>query len=167
LHQTGRFENKTPLEIGQELSSKFKKTGFASDQQLDKVDQYQLTPGESVFRCIEKMCRQQGMTLAGTADGQINITKAGTSRQGGALIEGQNILEGTANHSGANRFSEYIVRGQRPFDHGEENLEVEAREIDSAIQRYRPILNVHDEDTTKSRAKGTAKIVEIGRRAMP
>ena len=52
-HKTGRFEKKTPLEIGQELSSKFKKTGFVSDQQLEKVDQYQLTPGENVFRCIE------------------------------------------------------------------------------------------------------------------
>jgi hypothetical protein len=51
------------------------------------------------------MCRQQGMTLAGTADGQINITKAGSSRQGGALIEGQNILEGTANQGDCPRHS--------------------------------------------------------------
>jgi hypothetical protein len=156
-HKTGRFENKDPLEIGQELSSKFKKTGFVSDQQLEKIDQYQLTPGESVFRCIEKMCRQQGMTLAGTADGQINITKAGTSRQGGALIEGQNILEGTANHSGANRHSSYKVRGQRPFDHGEQNLEIEAEEEDGAVDRYRPLIVVEDEDTSKARSKKRAK----------
>lgn len=156
-HKTGRFEKKTPLEIGKELSAKFKKTGFTSDQQLEKVDQYQLTPGESVFRCIEKMCRQQGMTLAGTADGQINITKAGTSRQGGALIEGQNILEGTANHSGANRHSSYKIRGQRPFDHGEQNLELEAEEMDGAVGRYRPFIGIEDEDTTKGLVKKRAK----------
>jgi prophage tail gpP-like protein len=157
LHQTGHFENRTPLEIGTELSIKFKNTGFITDQQLEKIEQYQITPGESVFRCIEKMCRQQGMTLAGTADGKINITKAGSSRQAGGLIEGQNILVGMAHHNAANRFSEYIVRGQRPFDHGEENLEVEARAQDAAIQRYRPTLDVQDEDTNKDRAKGAAK----------
>ncbi|WP_438278073.1 phage baseplate assembly protein [Nitrobacter sp.] len=156
-HRTGRFENKTPLEIGNELSSDFDKTGFVSDQQLDRIEQYQLTPGESVFRCVEKMCRQQGMTLTGTADGRINITKAGALRQGGGLIEGQNILEGTSHHNAANRHSTYKVRGQRPFDHGEENLEIEETADDDAVKRHRPLIVVEDEDTTKDRARKRAK----------
>jgi prophage tail gpP-like protein len=156
-HETGRFENKTPLEIGQELSSKFHKTGFVSDQQLEKIDQYQLSPGESVFRCIEKMCRQQGMTLAGTADGQINITKAGTTRQGGALIEGQNILEGLAIHGAANRHSSYKVRGQSAFGHGKHNTEIQSEVRDRSIRRHRPLIHIEDGDTTKDRARKRAK----------
>lgn len=152
-HKTGRFENKTPLEIGNELSAEFRNTGFVSDQQLDKIEQYQITPGESVFRCVEKMCRQQGLTLAGTADGKIRITKAGSSRQGGGLIEGQNILEGMSHHNAANRHSTYKVRGQRPFDHGEENLEIEEAAEDNAVKRHRPLIVIEDEDTTKDRAK--------------
>lgn len=155
-HDTGHFKKKDPKEIGNEVCKKYG-AKFRSDQQLEKVDQYQLTPGESVFRCVEKMARQQGMTLAGTADGDINITKAGSKRQGGALVEGDNILEGSAKHNGRNRHSEIIVRGQRPFGHGEDALEIEETEKDSAVKRHRPIIIVQDEDTDKKRAKKRAK----------
>jgi prophage tail gpP-like protein len=55
-HETGQFENKDPLEIGQEISSNYS-AKFESDQQLEKVEQYQLTPGETCFRCVEKLAR--------------------------------------------------------------------------------------------------------------
>jgi prophage tail gpP-like protein len=53
-HKTGQFEKKDPLEIGNEVCSNYG-AKFESDQQLEKVDQYQLTQGESVFRCVEKL----------------------------------------------------------------------------------------------------------------
>ena len=155
-HDTGQFKKKDPKEIGDEISSKYRPK-FQTDQQLEKVDQYQLTQGETCFRCVEKLARAQGMTLAGTADGNINITKAGSKRQGGSIIEGDNLLSGTAHHNATNRHSKYIVRGQRPFGHGDENLEIEAEETDSAIKRHRALILIQDEDTTKDRAKKRAK----------
>ena len=155
-HKTGRFKKKDPKEIGQEVASKYR-AKFTSDQQLEKVDQYQLTQGETCFRCVEKLARAQGMTLHGTADGNINITKAGSKRQGGAIIEGVNILHGAAKHNGQNRHSEYTVRGQRPFGHGDENLEIEAIEKDSFVKRHRPAIIIQDEDTTKKFAMKRAK----------
>lgn len=156
-HDTGYFENKDPKEIGDEVSSEYSNTGFDTDQQLDKLEQYSLTQGESCYRCVEKLARQQGMTLAGTADGRINITKAGSKRQGGSLIEGQNILFGTAHHNGSNRHSKIVVRGQRPFGHGDDNVQIEATEEDGAVKRHRTIIIIQDEDTTKDRAKKRAK----------
>lgn len=156
-HKTGSFKNKDPKEIADEISSEYSETGFETDQSLLKVDQYQLTPGESVFRCVEKLCRQQGMTLYGTPEGKIKITKAGSERHAGGLIEGQNLLTGTADHNGSNRHSKYTVRGQRPFDHGIENLEIESVIKDSGVDRHRPVIIVQDEDTTKKRAKDRAK----------
>lgn len=155
-HMTGRFENKDPMEIGNEIASEYDPR-FETDQQLEKVEQYQLTPGESCYRCVEKLVRQQGMTLAGTAEGNIKITKAGSQRHAGGLIEGRNILEGSAHHNGANRHSKYTVRGQRPFDHGPENLEIEAIIDDAAVKRHRPLIIVQDEDTTKGRATKRAE----------
>jgi prophage tail gpP-like protein len=155
-HDTGYFENKDPLEIGQEVSSEYEPK-WETDQQLDKVEQYQLTPGETCYRCVEKLARQQGMTITGTAEGNAKITKAGSNRQGGSLIEGQNILSGTAHHNGSNRHSKITVRGQRPFDHGDDNVQIEATEQDSAVKRHRTIVIVQDEDTTKDRAKKRAK----------
>jgi prophage tail gpP-like protein len=154
-HETGQFENQDPLQIGQAISSQYG-ASWESDQQLDKIEQYQLTQGESCFRCIEKMAHAQGMTITGTAEGNAKITKAGSQRQGGSLVEGVNILSGTAHHNGSNRHSKIIVRGQRPFGHGDENLAIEAQEQDGAVQRHRTKIIVQDQDTTKDRAQKRA-----------
>ncbi|MGN6284513.1 MAG: phage baseplate assembly protein [Afipia sp.] len=156
-HQTGRFEDMTPQEIGAELARPFEMATVETDQQLEKIEQYQLTPGETVFSVVERLSRKQGMTLAGTAEGNIRITKAGSARHAGALIEGQNILRGRADHNGANRHSKYEVRGQRPFGHGAEALEIVAMIDDSAIDRYRYALIAHPDDTTKTLAKKLVK----------
>lgn len=154
-HETGQFKKKDPLEIGQAISSEYV-AKWETDQQLEKVDQYQLTQGESCFRCVEKLARQQGMTITGTPQGNAKITKAGSERNG-PLIEGHNILTGTAHHNGSNRHSKIVVRGQRPFGHGDDNIEIEAEELDNAVKRHRTIIIVQDEDTTKDRAKKRAK----------
>lgn len=156
-HKTGRFENKDPLEIGQEIASEYSETGYESDQQLEKVEQYQLTPGESCHRCVEKLARQQGMTITGTAEGKAKITKAGSQRHSGGLIEGRNILTGSSDHNDSNQHSKYTVRGQRPFGHGVDNLEIEAVANDSSVKRHRPVIVIQDEDTTKDRTKKRAK----------
>lgn len=155
-HDTGYFENKDPLQIAQEVSKDYG-AKWESDQKLEKIEQYKLQQGETCFRCIEKMVRQQGMTITGTKEGNAKITKAGNKRQGGSLVEGVNILIGTANHNAKNRHSKIIVRGQRPFGHGDENLEIEAEEQDSAVGRHRAVIIVQDEDTDDKRAKKRAK----------
>jgi len=156
-HDTGYFKNKDPKEIGDEISRNYKGTGFVTDQQLDKIERYQLTPGASIFREVEKLARQQGMTLTGTPEGMINITKASASRHAGGLIEGENMLVGGAKHNGANRHSKYTVRGQRPFGHGKENLEIEEVEEDGTVHRYRHVIVVQDDDTTPRRARNRAR----------
>jgi len=155
-HETGHFENQDPLEIAQAISGEYEPK-WESDQQLEKVDQYQITPGETCYRCVEKLTRQQGLTIAGTPEGNAKITKAGSLRQSGALIEGQNILSGTAHHNDRNRHSKIIVRGQRPFGHGDENTQIEATETDGAVKRHRTVIIVQDEDTTQDRATKRAK----------
>lgn len=156
LHDTGYFENMDPLAIGQAVSSGIQ-AQWMSDQQLEKIEQYKLQWGESCYRCVEKLARQQGMTITGTADGNALITKAGTKRQGGSLIEGVNILRGKGHQNNANRHSDIKVRGQRPKGHGDENLEIEAIEQDGAVKRFRPLLIVQDEDTDQGRAQKRAK----------
>ena len=156
LHDTGYFEKKDPLEIGNAVSQGIG-AQWTTDQQLEKIDQYKLQWGESCFRCVEKMVRDQGMTITGTADGNALITKAGSKRQAGSVIEGQNIIRARGNHNRANRHSKVTVRGQRPFGHDDENLWIEAEETDSAVRRHRPLLIVQDNDTTKKRAQARAK----------
>lgn len=156
LHETGYFENMDPLQIGQAVSQGIR-AQWMTDQQLEKVDQYKLQWGESCYRCVEKLTRAQGFTITGTKDGNALITKAGTKRQGGSLIEGVNILRGRGNQNGRNRHSKITVRGQRPSGHDDQNLWIEAEDQDSAVQRFRPLLIVQDEDTDHGRAQKRAK----------
>ena len=155
-HESGYFENKDPLEIANEVSSEYA-AKWESDQQLEKLDQYKVQQGESCFRCIEKMTRDQGLTITGTAEGNAKITKPDGKRHAGALVEGENIKIGDAYHNAANRHSKIIVRGQRPVGHDDESLWVEAIERDGSIKRHRAIIIVQDNDTTNDRAKKRAK----------
>src|SRR5579885_1852329 len=153
LHPTGEFKNKTPAEIGQ-LLDQFG-VGISTDQTLDKVPAYRLTPGETAFRAIEKLCRSQGVWCSHKADGSLIISVAGQGRNG-PLIEGQNILRGEADHNWANRHSKIIVRGQRPVGHGTQAMEIEAESHDENLQRNRPALVIHDDDTDQQRAQKRA-----------
>ena len=155
-HETGNFKKKDPLQVAQEISKKYRPK-FETDQKLTKLDQYKLTQGESCFRCVEKLARQQGMTLAGTPEGNIKITKAGNERHAGGLIEGRNILKIGADHNDSNQHSQITVRGQRPFGHGAEALELEAIARESGLKRHRPLIVVQDSDTTKDLTKKRAK----------
>jgi prophage tail gpP-like protein len=156
VHEEGHFEKKDPMEIGNEVAKGIG-AKFTTDQKLEKIDQYQINPGESCFRLVEKMARQQGMTICGKADGNAEITKAGNKRHSGGIIEGVNLLTGTSDHNGSNRHSEYTVRGQRPFGHGADNLEIQAIARDKGVDRHRPIIIIQNEDTTKDRTKKKAK----------
>jgi prophage tail gpP-like protein len=156
MHPTGRFDNQTPLQIAQTLD-KFG-IGFTTDAQLTAVPEYQLKPGATVFREIEKLCRDQGVTLAGQADGSIKLTQAGKTaqRQAGALIEGKNIEEIEGSFSGDNIHSEARVRGQSYDGNGPDALQIEGLASNSTVPRYRPLVLVQDANTDKTRAKNRA-----------
>jgi len=154
VHKTGHFKNKTPLQILQELDKAG--VGVKTDQTLDPVPTYRITPGESVFRIGEKLCREQGVTLCGQADGSILITAAGGGMHT-ALVEGVNIMSIEADHNWSGRHSDVIVRGQAPYGHGPDALEIEAKAQDAAVGRNRPVIVLHDGDIDRKRAKKRAK----------
>lgn len=155
VHDSGDFENLTPLDIGNAIATGIA-ARFETDQRLDKITRYHLAQGKTVFAVVEELCREQSKTLTGTAAGNVLITKAGTKRHAGGLYEGGNIIEAEADHNASNRHSKYMVRGQRPIGHGVDALEIEAIANDSKVRRFRPLIIVQKEDTSKTRAKGRA-----------
>jgi prophage tail gpP-like protein len=154
IHPTGNFQNQTPLQIAQAIDPTG--TEWSSDQDMQPLPFYQVTPGETVFRCIEKLCRQQGLLLAGQPDGSIKITKLSAGRQA-ALQEGVNCKGFNSDHNWAGRHSHVIARGQRPIGNGAANLQIEKTASDSAVGRYRPHVLIIDEDTDPTRAAARAQ----------
>lgn len=152
----GKFKGKKPSEIGSELAKPFG-IEVTSDGDEEPVDHH-VTPGKSVFREIEPLARQQGLTLTGDADGNLRLTNAKKARKhAAAIVEGVNLLKGSADHNWSNRHSSYTVKGQRGMGHGELSLEIEQTVRDAGVGRYRPVVVIQNTDTTKDRAKTTAK----------
>ena len=152
VHKTGNFRQKTVADIAKAIHGGVK---IVTDKNLPKID-YHLTPGENAYRAIEKITRSQGVWPCGMPDGSINITTAGAGRNG-SLIEGQNCITLEADHNWSGRHSEVIVRGQRPWGHGADALEIEGRARDAAVKRNRPVIVIQDDDTTKTTAGKRAR----------
>lgn len=157
VHRTGRFKGRTPLDIAKELDAFG--VGFSADVELDEVPEFQLQPGESLFSTIERLCRDQGVTLAGQADGSVKLTKAGQTakRQAGALRQGVNIEIGESEFNSSNRHSKVIARGQSYDGHGDGALRLEETSEDSTVPRYRPLIHVHDGNADRKRLATRAK----------
>lgn len=152
----GKYKKKKPSEIGTELAQDHG-IKVTSDVDEEAVD-HQLTPGKTVFHEIELLARQQGLTAMGTADGNLKLTNASKAgKHQGSIVEGVNLLKGSADHNSSNRHSSYTVKGQRATGHGENNLEIEQTVRDAGVSRHRPVVVVQQNDTTKDRAKKTAK----------
>lgn len=157
IHPTGRFDNKSPLDIAKDLD-KFG-VGFTASAPLETLAEYQLTPGETVWRTLERLARDQSCTLRGMPDGSIDFWNASSTpaRHAGALIEGKNIEEIHASHNAHNRHSHVHVRGQKYDGHGPENTQIESVATDDAVPRYRPQVVVADGDIDKDRANKKAE----------
>jgi len=158
-HKTGRFEKKNPLAIANEM---VEQTGidvaFSSDADLDDVPEHQMQPGATIFREIETLCRDQGKTLRGEADGSIAITDASNAkRSAGGLFEGINIKSAAADHNDSGRSDTVIVRGQAYDDHGPAAMQIEATATDSEVKRRRPRILVIARNLDKKRGRKHAK----------
>lgn len=155
VHRTGEFRRRTLAQAGQELARDYGVT-VRTDQQLEPGD-YRVTPGETVFRFLERAARELGLALMGEADGSLLLTRGGKERMGSAIVEGVNLKEGEADHNFANRFRRTIVRGQRPEGSGAENTEVEAEAEDPEVPRNRTTVVVTGTDTSRTRARSRAR----------
>jgi len=151
-HKTGRFENKTLLEIANELDEV--RCGFKTDQQLTKIAKVQRQPHDTIFQTLEREARRLGLMLSGQPDGSINITRAGTKRHSGALVLGQSpVEEMDVKIKCDQKYSHYVARGQRAKGVGKDNLRQEETEQDGSVTRNRPYLIVPEGDWTKKELK--------------
>lgn len=154
----GRFDEKDLKDIATELAAKHDvEVTVTAGVELEPVPFYQLTPGETPFRAIERLARSQGLAVMGTATGGIELAAGGSKRHAGGIVQGQNLKVGEADHNWSNRHSKYIVKGQRASGSNAENLEIEAVTKDDAVNRYRPTVIVVEEDTDRKRAKKRAE----------
>ena len=144
-HKTGRFENKTLLEIAKELDEFG--IGFTTDQQLDKIPMVQRHPLETMFATVEREARRAGLLLAAQPDGKIALTRANTKRHAGALVETQSpVRSWDINIAPHMKRSPVVVRGQKRLGTGKDNLRQEYQDKGDAEVGHRPHLVIPEGD---------------------
>jgi prophage tail gpP-like protein len=158
IHKTGEWQNKTLKDVGQDLLQPLGVQLQSKLQNLTKFPTWRLAPGATVFSELETMARQDMALLIGAADGSLVITRADQfGMHSGALIEGVNIQQASAQLSEVDKHDEVIARGQANKGSGEDAQRLEATSNDSTVQRHRPLLVLAEGDTTKDMVKTRAK----------
>ncbi|GJD51080.1 hypothetical protein OPKNFCMD_3831 [Methylobacterium crusticola] len=151
-HKTGRFENKTLLEIANELDEV--RCGYSTDQKLEPIPKVQRRPTDTIHQTIEREARRLGLMLSGQPDGSVKITRAGTKRHAGALVLGQSPIEDLDVRIKCDaKHSPIVGRGQRAKGTGKESLRLEEQETDPSVGRNRPLLIIPEGDWTKKELK--------------
>jgi prophage tail gpP-like protein len=138
-HPTLRSENTDLLGHARNLLGEFD-VAWATDQALRVIPKVQAEPGEKGFAIIERHARMEGLLLAGQADGSIVITRAGSKRHAGALVEGAPpVNRWSVKISPGSLRSPVVVKGQRATGTGDANLrQQDSYSTPNAPKRHRP-----------------------------
>jgi len=107
-----------------------------------KLNKFNVNFGESVFETISRACENTAILPLSTVDGDLLLTNVGSSRAHDDLFYGGNIDSASVDVDFTNRFSSYIIKGQKTGDGGTWNKQktnnIYAESSDQYIDRYRP-----------------------------
>ena len=100
-------------EIAKQLAEPYKLTVKVLDDGEPEAE-VQVQQGETCFALVERLSRLQALLVTDDADGNLILTRAGTGRASASLRHGENILTANADLDHSKRFSEVLVKAQRP-----------------------------------------------------
>lgn len=164
-HPTGRFEQETVLNILKALAGPYSVVISAAEVAAEAANKvvslFQLRRGETVWSESLRLLGDYGATLAGQADGELVIMRAGKGRHAGAIAQGDMpgsvpIKEMSADLSGAGRYSQYRVTYQDSLGTEEDVFEGEATAEDSGVPRFRLREIIAATEMDANRAKSLA-----------
>lgn len=155
-HETGEFRNKTAKDILTPLAQKVG-VSVESDIDLKPRDIARLRPGETILSFAHRVTRAEGMVVTDTPEGNLKLTRAGTKRHAGGLVEGRNVEDGSAVFDDSKKFSKVKVRAQAPDGYGPDELQIEDEAGDETVKRNRTRIIVPPETVKKNDARARAK----------
>jgi len=134
------------------------KVKFTADTGMP-VRRFAIQQGETVHAAIERLCRFRALTAWSEPDGAIVIGNPASGANVGKIVEGESLIEMAISHDVADRYSDYIFKGQASGDdeaNGKAVTQLKASAKDPAIGRYRPLLIVAEEQADSTSLKKRA-----------
>lgn len=165
IYKTGEWRNVRLDQLARDLCGPF---GISVKVETDvgaPFAVWAIQEGESVFECLERAARHRGVLLLSDGLGALVIARPSKQQVGTALERGVNILSARGENSQEERFSQYIIKGQRAGDDqdsGEVVASQRAESKDPGVSRYRPLVifleDQGDGATLKQRADFEANV---------
>lgn len=109
-----------------------------------------ITPGDSAFSVLDRLCKFAGVLPVSDGAGGIVLTRPGLAVSPVALVEGVNILSGSADFDQGSRFRRYVVLGQGRGGGTESTIRGEA--VDLEVSRADRVLIMQAESATNRAA---------------
>lgn len=142
-HASGQWSGRTMAQIVTDLGKPFGITVQTATDPGAAFGSFALHEGESAHEAIERLARMRGVLVVSDGQGGLLITRAGGDKIATALVEGENILEASAELSWRERYNKYIIKAQgvgSDFTTPAEHSQAKATATDPAITRYRPLI---------------------------
>ena len=116
--------------------------------------------GESVFEALERMAKLRSLLLISTSAGAVEIVTPTPKGAAIRLVQGQHFKAITGRHDVSQRFSQYLIKGQSAGSdsvNGKAAAHVKASATDPAIERYRPLMIVAEDQANAASMSARAK----------
>lgn len=159
VHDPGYFKNQTAQQLAQTLAGPFGISVKAEDSG-QPIEVFKIEEGESAFMAIERAARTRGLLPTPDGRGGLSLGRPGQRRSSTALVQGQNVKEGSVGYDVSDRFSDYVCKGQKrgsDDDYGESCCAVKGQGQDESIDRYRPLIVRPETQVNQQDAEQRAK----------
>ena len=154
-HPTGEVLDKDLAAIAKEFDGLG--IGIESDGSLPKEPRHKLVTGETLFHTIERRARGRGILIYDTPKGKLKLATKPEGTHRGGLVWGVNIEQASSELTERGRHSNVKVRGQTTDGTAKQQLRAETTAADKGVGRRRPLIIVHEGQTTIDRMKKRAE----------
>lgn len=148
---TGQFKNLTLVQIIERICDPFGITVSSDVNVGDVFKTFNIEQGASAYDSIQKICQARACLAMSDGAGGLLITRAGSAQNATPLVQGVNILTGTAEYDYSYRYSQYICKGQLQGIDGDSADVIAgntAKSFDDGLGRYRPLVVIFDGQAT-------------------
>jgi prophage tail gpP-like protein len=145
IYKGGQWRDASLTQIASDLAAPFGIPVIAATDVGDSFPSFAIQDGETVFEAIARAAALRGVLAISDKEGGIVLARAGQSRHAFGLQRPGNMLGGEADYSDDERFSDYIVKGQRRGTDDDEGApegpsSPVGQAQDSGVKRYRPLI---------------------------
>lgn len=149
------------VDFGQVARKVTRNFGIGVEVEADvsrRLDLVRAIPGETAHRFLERYARL-GVALTDNPKGDLRLFQAKDGGPVASLVEGVNIVEGSAMLRADNRHSKYTVKGQdhgTDQEHGAKVAQRRAEARDGSVRRHRPLSLLNESKSMRRNARGRA-----------